>query len=170
MNVDFEDLVAPTVAVSNVRLLAALACELNLDLCHSDIKQASVQPSLEEVLQMRLPQGCGRLSEKIVRPNKSLHGLKQASGQWHAHLNIISNDICLASFFPFYRVFGNLDLPTQQKTCQNLFLIFEFRFVVKFLESEICHFICRFRPMTPTQGCTNLTTPRRPMLELLYLL
>ena len=35
---------------------------------------------------MRLPPGCGRLSGKIVRLNKSLYDLKQASRQWHAHL------------------------------------------------------------------------------------
>ena len=86
MNVDFGELFAPTVAVSSVRLLAALACELNLDLCHFDIEQAFVQSDLEEDVYMRLPQGCGRLSGKIVRLNKSLYGLKQASRQWHAHL------------------------------------------------------------------------------------
>ena len=35
---------------------------------------------------MRLPQGCGRLSDTVVRLNKSLYGLKQASRPWHAHL------------------------------------------------------------------------------------
>ena len=71
MNVDFGELFAPTVAVSSVRLLTALACELNLDLCHVDIEQAFVQFSLEEVVHMRLPPGCGRLSGKIVGLNKS---------------------------------------------------------------------------------------------------
>ena len=97
MNVDFGELFAPTVAVSSVRLLAALACELNLDLCHFDIEQAFVQSDLEEDVCMRLPQGCGRLSGKIVRLNKSLYGLKQASRQWHAHLTR-----CLLIFGIFY--------------------------------------------------------------------
>ena len=35
---------------------------------------------------LRLPKGCGTLSGKIVRLNKSLYGLNQASRSWHAHL------------------------------------------------------------------------------------
>ena len=66
--------------------MAALACELNLDLCHFDIEQALLQSDLEEDVYMRLPQGRGRLSGKMVRLNKSLYGLNQASRQWHAHL------------------------------------------------------------------------------------
>ena len=87
MNMDFGDLFAPTVAVWSVRLLTALACELNLDLCYFDIKQAFVQSSLEEVVHMRLPRGSERLCGKIVGLNKSVYGLKQTSRQWYAHLS-----------------------------------------------------------------------------------
>ena len=58
MNIGFGELFAPTVAVSSVRLLTAMACELDLDLCHFDIEQAFVQSDLEENVYMRLPQGC----------------------------------------------------------------------------------------------------------------
>ncbi|CAB1112668.1 unnamed protein product [Ectocarpus sp. CCAP 1310/34] len=69
------------------KMLAALACELNLDLCHFDIEQAFVRSELEEDVYMRLPQGCGALSGMIVKLGKSLYGLRQASRQWHAMLN-----------------------------------------------------------------------------------
>ncbi|CAB1100038.1 unnamed protein product [Ectocarpus sp. CCAP 1310/34] len=82
----FGELFAPTVSVSSVRLLAALASEQNLDLCHFDIQQAFVQSELGEDILMRLPQGCGRLSGLIVKLCKSLYGLKQASRHWRAHL------------------------------------------------------------------------------------
>ena len=55
--IDFEELFAPTVVVSSVRLLTALACEQNLDSCHFDIEQAFVQSELDEDVFMRLPQG-----------------------------------------------------------------------------------------------------------------
>ncbi|CAB1110490.1 unnamed protein product [Ectocarpus sp. CCAP 1310/34] len=67
-------------------MLAALACELNLDLCHFDVEQAFVRSELEEDVYMRLPQGCGALSGMIVKLGKSLYGLRQASRQWHAML------------------------------------------------------------------------------------
>ena len=35
---------------------------------------------------MGQPQGCGSLSGNAIRLNKRLHGLKQASSQWHADL------------------------------------------------------------------------------------
>ena len=48
-NVDFGALFAPTVTVSNVRLLAAMAYELDFDVCHFDIEQAFVQSDLNRI-------------------------------------------------------------------------------------------------------------------------
>ena len=84
--IDFFETFAPTPAASCIRLLGALACELNLDLCHFDAEQAFVQSSLDEDVFMRLPQGCGEMSGKVVRLDRSLYGLKQASRSWYNHL------------------------------------------------------------------------------------
>ena len=64
--VDFADLYAPSVATSSVRLLAAFANEYDLELCHFDVDQAFVRADLKEDVFMRLPEGCGALSGKIV--------------------------------------------------------------------------------------------------------
>ena len=69
-----------------MRLLSAIACELDLDVCHFDVEQAFVKSKLDEDVFLRLPKGCDRLSGKMVWPNKSLYGLKQAYRSWHAHL------------------------------------------------------------------------------------
>lgn len=84
--IDFGDRYAPTVAPSSVRMLAALACELDLALCHFDIDQAFVRAPLEENVFMQLPDGCGSLSRKVVKLSKSLYGLRQASRQWYVML------------------------------------------------------------------------------------
>ena len=73
------EMFAPTVLSSCVCLLSAIACELDVDVCHFDVERAFVQPKLDEEFFLRLPKGCGSLSGKIVRLNKSLYGLKQAS-------------------------------------------------------------------------------------------
>ena len=65
--IDLGDLYAPTFASSSVRLLAALACELDLELCHFDIDQAFVRADLAEDVYMRLPEGCGSLSGTVVK-------------------------------------------------------------------------------------------------------
>ena len=70
----------------SIRLLAALACELDLDLCHFDAEQAFVQSDLDEVVYIRSAPGCGALSGKVVRLRRSLYGLNQASRAWHYHL------------------------------------------------------------------------------------
>ena len=84
--VDFRETFAPTVLSSCVRLLNSIACECDLDLCRFDVDQAFVRPYIEEDVFLRLPKGCGDLSGRVVRLNKSLYGLKQASRSWYAHL------------------------------------------------------------------------------------
>ena len=55
-------------------------------MCHFDAEQAFLQSSLDDDVFMRLPPGCGEMSGKIVKLNRSLYGLKQASRPWHNHL------------------------------------------------------------------------------------
>ena len=81
----FSETFAPTVSSSCVRLLSAIACHCDLDFCYFDVDQAFVQSDLEDVF-LRLPKGCGDLSGKVIRLNKRLYGLNQASRTWHAHL------------------------------------------------------------------------------------
>ena len=69
-----------------MRLVRAIAYELDLDLCHFDVDQAFVQFQLDEDVSLRLPKGCGKLSGKVVRLNKGLYGLMHASRTWYAHL------------------------------------------------------------------------------------
>ena len=74
-----HDTVAPTPATSCIRLMVAIACEVQLDLCHFDVQQAFVQAELKEVVLMRMLQGCGVLSGRVVHSNRCLYSLTQAS-------------------------------------------------------------------------------------------
>ena len=84
--IDSFDIFSPCPPVMSIRLLAALACELDLNLWHFDAERVFVQSDLDEVVYIRLPPGCGALSGKVVRLRRSLYGLKQASRTWHYHL------------------------------------------------------------------------------------
>ena len=84
--IDLFDTFFPCPPVMSIRLLAALACELDLDMCHFDAEQAFVQSDLDEVVYIRLPLGCGALFGKVVRLRRSLYGLYQASRTWHYYL------------------------------------------------------------------------------------
>lgn len=87
--IDFGELYAPTVTSSSVRMLAALACELDLELCHFDVDQAFIRADLAEDVYLRMLEGCGPLSGKIVKLSKSLYGLRQASRQWYGCLRSV---------------------------------------------------------------------------------
>ena len=84
--VDYNETLAPTLAASCIRTMAAIACELQLDLRNLYVQQVFVQAELQELVLMRIPQGCGDLSSRVMRLNRSLYCLKQVSRSLHRHL------------------------------------------------------------------------------------
>ena len=76
--IDFFDTAAPTPAAASVRILFAVANELGYPVHHFDTAQAFTQAELDCTVYMKLPQGCGSLSGKIVRLEKALYGLRQS--------------------------------------------------------------------------------------------
>ena len=68
-----------------MRLLRAIACELDFDLRHFDIDAIFVHLKLDADVFLHLPEGSGRRSGKITRFSKSLYGLKQYLHSWLAH-------------------------------------------------------------------------------------
>ena len=48
-----------------------------------DVDQAFIQSDVDTELFLRLPTGCGRLSNKAVRLNKAIYGLKQRGRSWY---------------------------------------------------------------------------------------
>ena len=84
--VDYLETFFPFPCVPTIRLLTAIACELGLYLCHFDSEQACIQSKLDEDVYLRMPQGCGALSGKVAKLERSPYGLKQASRTWHNYL------------------------------------------------------------------------------------
>ena len=76
--VDYNEKTFPTPAGAPVKMIAAVANEKGLPVCHLDVSQAFVQAPLKEEIFMRLTPGCGELFGKIVRLQKYQYDLKQA--------------------------------------------------------------------------------------------
>ena len=84
--VDFLETYAPTPAASSVKLLAAITVKNDWELRQLDVKQAFIQADLDFNVFMKLPDGCGDKSGKVVKPNKSVYSLEQAGRRWAMHL------------------------------------------------------------------------------------
>ena len=84
--INFFETFSPCPSVASIRLLAAIAYEFGWDLCHFDAEQAFVQSKLDEVVFIRLPPGCGKLSGKVIKLGRSLYDLRQLPRTRHNHL------------------------------------------------------------------------------------
>lgn len=81
--VDYFQTFAPTASPASIRLIGIIACLYDWDLRHFDVREASVQSDMDTEIYIRLPPGCGFMSGQVVKLNKSVYGLKQASTSWY---------------------------------------------------------------------------------------
>ncbi|CAN0377134.1 unnamed protein product, partial [Discosporangium mesarthrocarpum] len=75
---DYHDVFAPTPSPAVLRMTFALAASKNWELKHWDVKQAFTQADVEADIYVRLCDGCGDLSGKVVKLPKSLYGCRQS--------------------------------------------------------------------------------------------
>lgn len=82
---DFTEIFSPVVRHCSIRLLLALAVEMNLDIHHLDVQTAFLNGDLQEEIYMQQPEGfvCPRSENKVYRLRKAVYGLKQASRSWY---------------------------------------------------------------------------------------
>ncbi|CAN0494297.1 unnamed protein product, partial [Discosporangium mesarthrocarpum] len=64
---DYHDVFAPTPSPAILRMIFALATSKDWELKHWDVKQAFTQADVEEDIYVRLCDGCGDLSGKVVK-------------------------------------------------------------------------------------------------------
>src|SRR5689334_412077 len=81
--VNYNETYAPVVRQSSLRYLLAYATEHQLPIHQMDVETAFLNAELKEDIFMRLPEGCGRDSGKIVRLNRTIYGLKQAPKEFN---------------------------------------------------------------------------------------
>ena len=84
-SIDYFDIYAPVARIATIRVLIALATIRKLVIHQMDVKTAFLNGELEKEEYMKQPEGIVILGQekKVCKLIRSLHGLKQASKQWH---------------------------------------------------------------------------------------
>lgn len=87
--VDFDEVFAPVARMETVRLLIALAAQMNWEVHHMDVKSAFLNGELMEEIYVQQPPGfvVENSSGKVLRLKKALYGLRQAPRAWNARLD-----------------------------------------------------------------------------------
>lgn len=87
--VDFGETFAPVVKWNTLRVVLALAAQLNLDIHQLDYETAFLNGAVEEGMFLRLPEGAGATGEfNDVEPLlRALYGLKQSGRVWNKALD-----------------------------------------------------------------------------------
>ena len=94
---DYDELFAPTVTRSALRLVLALAAHYDLEIRQVDFTSAFLNWDLAEEVWMQQPEGYGdRSSGLACCLLKSLYGLKQAPHAWHQKLRAALTDMGFA--------------------------------------------------------------------------
>ena len=78
--IDFDEIFSSVVKISSIRVVLALAANLDLEIEQMDVKSAFLHGDLEEKIYMQQPEGFVMKGKEnyVCKLKKSLYGLKQA--------------------------------------------------------------------------------------------
>jgi transposase InsO family protein len=87
--VDYKETFASVVKFSSIRMIFALAAQLDLTVYQVDIKTAFLNGELDETIYMDQPSEFDDGSGRVLDLHRALYGLKQASRAWYQKLRSI---------------------------------------------------------------------------------
>ena len=88
--IDYGETFAPVAKMNTIRILIALAVQLEWPLQQYDIKNAFLHGELEEEIYMRIPHGYPHIqhANQVCKLRKALYGLKQSSRAWFGKFSL----------------------------------------------------------------------------------
>jgi hypothetical protein len=87
--IDYEETFSPVVRPESIRLLIAIATQLNADIHQMDVTTAFLNGKLQEEIYVKQPTGYVKKGQedKVYKLKKSLYGLKQAPLCWNKEID-----------------------------------------------------------------------------------
>lgn len=82
-DVDYQEIFSPTTRYDSIRIILSIAAKYNLEIQQFDVKTAFLNGFLEEDIFIEFPKGVSVKNDFVLKLNKSLYGLKQASRCWN---------------------------------------------------------------------------------------
>lgn len=94
--IDYQETFSPVIRHSTLRLLFALAVQLDMDITHLDVTTAFLNGYLKENIFMHLPEGFPVCQpNKVLKLKKAVYGLKQSSLAWYERVEEV---LCNSGF------------------------------------------------------------------------
>lgn len=87
--IDYSDTYSPVVRHSTLRILFAIANQLDLCMDHIDVTTAFLNGELTEKIYMEQPTGFQSNNNKVCLLKKCIYGLKQASRMWNIKIHTL---------------------------------------------------------------------------------
>ena len=82
-DIDYQEIFSPTTRYDSIRIILSVAAKANLQIQQFDVKTAFLNGFLEEDIFIDIPEGLSIKGNFVLKLNKSLYGLKQASRCWN---------------------------------------------------------------------------------------
>ena len=81
----FDQTFAATPAAASTNTVAVVGVEKGWMIYQLDVRQAYIRADIDFQVFMKLPEGCGDKSGKVVRLNKGVYGFRQGACLWSKH-------------------------------------------------------------------------------------